>query len=212
MLRRLLLVIIMAVVVRTACGAMLTAEVRDIEGNPVVDAVVSLNDGKQPAAPSSGALYRMRQINEQFDPHVLVVPVGAQVLFPNEDPVRHHVYSFSPPKPFELKLYGRGEVPSVQFDQPGVVALGCNIHDKMRAYIYVVEAQYFSKTNEQGIAEFKDLPASDYNIEVWHPRMREPDRSRRKLAILDGDERYQFFLDLNPARQPAVVDYEQGDY
>src|SRR5262249_23057813 len=92
--------------------------VRPPQGQPVADAVVSV------AAPHSGPIrfawpYRMAQHNVQFDPFVLVVPVGADVAFPNLDGVRHHVFSFSPAKTFEIKLYGRDETRVVRFDKPG---------------------------------------------------------------------------------------------
>src|ERR1700726_109306 len=128
------------VVALTAPGAALAADVvvsvRTPQGKPVSDAVVTL------AAPHSGPIrfpwaFRMAQHNMQFDPFVLIVPVGADVAFPNLDTVRHHVYSFSRAKTFELKLYGREETRVVHFDKPGVVDLGCNIHDNMVAFVVV---------------------------------------------------------------------------
>ena len=112
-----------------AAAADLVVSVRTAAGAPVSDAVVSLPEIRGPL--HAAGPYRMAQHDLQFDPFVLVAPVGAEVAFPNLDRVRHHVYSFSPAHPFELKLYGRDESRSVRFDKPGVVALGCNIHDTM---------------------------------------------------------------------------------
>jgi hypothetical protein len=111
----------------------------------------------------------MVQQFQQFDPFVLPVQVGTVVEFPNRDPFRHHVYSFSPAKPFELKLYGGNQTETVTFDKPGVVALGCNIHDNMLAYIDVVPTPYFVKTGEDGSGEIPDMPTGSYTIAVWHP-------------------------------------------
>lgn len=116
----------------------------------------------------------MDQHNLQFDPFVLVVPVGANVSFPNRDAVRHHVYSFSPAKPFELKLYGKDETRSVRFDRAGVVALGCNIHDGMVGFIKVVDTPFAAKTDDKGQAQLKGLPAGQIQVRIWHPYLKAP--------------------------------------
>ena len=105
-------------------------------GRPLAGAIVSI-DVPGTARPAAPGPYVMAQHNIAFDPHILIVPVGATVLFPNKDQVRHHVYSFSRAKKFEIKLYSRDETKSEKFDTPGVVSLGCNIHDSMSGYLYV---------------------------------------------------------------------------
>nr|QQZ50020.1 hypothetical protein JKL49_25860 [Phenylobacterium glaciei] len=100
---------------------------------------------------------------------MLIVPVGSNVNFPNKDNVRHHVYSFSPTKKFELKLYGRDESRSVLFDKAGVVALGCNIHDQMIAYVVVVDTAYAAKTGADGFALIRNAPAGNAVMTVWQP-------------------------------------------
>lgn len=115
---------------------------------------------------------QMDQVNRQFVPHVLVVPAGSRVSFPNSDSVSHQVYSFSPAKKFDLPLY-RGKAPDpVLFDQAGVVVLGCNIHDNMRAYVFVVEAQYFGRTDAGGLLK-SDVQPGNYVVQVWHPLSRD---------------------------------------
>ena len=99
---------------------------------------------------STNQMEQMVQRNEAFNPFVLPVAVGTTVEFPNEDPFRHHVYSFSPAKQFELKLYCGDELQQVNFESPGVVALGCNIHDNILGYIYVVDTNLFGKTDQDG--------------------------------------------------------------
>jgi hypothetical protein len=147
--------------------------VRTPGGAPVADAVVSIE------APYAGPIrfawpYRMAQQDIRFNPFVLVVPVGADVAFPNLDNVRHHVYSFSPPKTFELKLYGREETRVVHFDKPGVVELGCNIHDSMIAYIDVVETPYVAKTDARGMAVIHGVPAGSQTLKIWRPYLKAP--------------------------------------
>jgi len=117
---------------------------------------------------------RMAQRNLRFEPSVLIVPVGAEVAFPNLDPVKHHVYSFSAPKPFELKLYGRDETRRVTFDKPGVIAIGCNIHDDMSAFIRVVDTPHAAKSDAAGTVTLRDLPAGPAQVTVWHPYMKTP--------------------------------------
>jgi len=146
----------------------------DGSGAPVEDAVVSLHPtgGAVPPAPREVAVMDQRDL--QFVPHVLPVRVGTPVEFPNTDKVRHHVYSFSPAKRFELRLYkGRPAAP-VEFDQPGVVTLGCNIHDWMLGFIYVVDAPYFSRSGADGVVRLSP-PPGEYQLKVWHPRLAKPD-------------------------------------
>ena len=115
--------------------------------------------------------YLMVQKNMQFDPFVLLVPVGAEVAFPNRDNTRHHVYSFSPAKSFQLKLYGNDETRVVKFDKTGVVAIGCNIHDNMTAFIRVVDTPWAGKTGATGEVVIADAPAGATVI-VWHPYLK----------------------------------------
>jgi len=103
---------------------------------------------------------------------VLIVPVGASVSFPNLDRFRHQVYSFSATKRFELKLYGRDETHSVTFDKPGTVALGCNIHDSMTAYIRVVDTPFAAKSGADGVVMLTGLPAGTVRLKLWHPQLR----------------------------------------
>ena len=114
----------------------------------------------------------MDQANNAFVPHVLVIQTGTQVLFPNSDSVSHHVYSFSEAKSFELGLYKGNAYPPVSFDRPGIVVLGCNIHDGMLGYIVVVDTPYFALTDERGTARLPSVAAGDYVVDVWTPRAR----------------------------------------
>ena len=148
----------------------ISGEVVDQHGQALVDAVVTAVSAQKLSARFSPAQANVEldQRNREFIPHVLVVPTGTAVNFPNNDKIHHHVYSFSPTKRFEIKLYK--DVPSnpVIFDTPGIVVLGCNIHDWMISYVYVTDAAFFTKTDNTGHWQL-DLPEAAYKIGFWHP-------------------------------------------
>jgi plastocyanin len=121
---------------------------------------------KAAVKPTSGL--EVAQVAKQFVPSVLVVPLGSSVHFPNRDTVRHHVYSFSPAKTFELKLYTGTPANPVLFDKPGVVVLGCNIHDHMAAWVLVVETPYFGKTGANGDVVLINVVPGNYRLRTWH--------------------------------------------
>ena len=155
----------------TAQAADLTVIVKDSAGKPVADAVVIAEaPGRAPPA----AQFTINQRNMQFVPYVLVIPVGSTITFGNLDPFRHHVYSFSPAKKFELKLFGQGETRPVRFDKPGLVSIGCNIHDSMQAFIYVVDTPFARKTDATGRVVLRGVPAGERRVRVWHPQLRAP--------------------------------------
>jgi diguanylate cyclase (GGDEF)-like protein len=108
------------------------------------------------------------QVDKQFVPRVSVVPVGSAVQFPNRDKVRHHVYSFSPAKTFDLKLYIGTPANPVVFDRSGIAVLGCNIHDKMVAWVVIVETPYFGRTDAQGRLRLDNVPPGSYQLRTWH--------------------------------------------
>ena len=116
----------------------------------------------------------MAQHNIAFEPHILIVPVGAVVTFPNLDRVRHHVYSFSTAKKFELKLYGREEARTVIFDRPGVIALGCNIHDRMTGFIMVTATPFTATTDAAGRASIPAVPVGRATLRIWYQALRAP--------------------------------------
>lgn len=158
-----------------ATAGELVVEVAGANGAPIRDAVVSLYPGGAPAplGPARGA-YRIAQQDMQFSPFVLIVPVGGEVAFPNYDSFRHHVYSFSPAKRFELKLYAREQNRSVRFDKAGVVPIGCNIHDAMTAFVKVSDTGLALKTDAAGKASFANAPAGALIARIWHPYLRAP--------------------------------------
>lgn len=156
----------------SAQAADVTVLVRDSSGHPVADAVVVAQVAGQ-AAPAPEQVV-INQHDMMFMPFVTVIPVGSTVTFTNLDPFRHHVYSFSPTRRFEIKLFGQGERRSVQFDRAGLVAVGCNIHDQMQAFIQVVDTPFARKTDAAGRLTLRGLPAGALRLRVWHPYLRAP--------------------------------------
>ena len=147
-------------------------DVSDAAGKPLADAVVFLDsaEARKQVKPLVGV--EMAQEKRQFVPGVLVVPVGTEVLFPNRDSVRHHVYSFSPAKKFELKLYSGTPSTPVLFDKSGVVALGCNIHDQMVGWVLVVDTPYYARTPAAtGKVQLDNVPPGTYTLRTWHARL-----------------------------------------
>jgi plastocyanin len=180
-------------------AAGLTVYVRGPGNQPIRDAVVTLHlIGRATPGPQAGGDFQVDQKDIQFHPFVLVVPVGANVSFPNFDPVRHHVYSFSSAKKFELKLYAKEQARTVTFDKAGVVALGCNIHDQMTAFIDVVDTAYSVKTDASGNAVFPNLPAGQVKLDVWHPYLRAPGNMVSSTVAASGTQTVNVTLRTPP--------------
>jgi hypothetical protein len=156
----------------------------DATGRPVVDAVVTVKPAggiaRGPFSFPWGTA--MVQQDVAFVPHVLIVPVGATVRFPNKDKVRHHVYSFSKPAKFEIKLFGKDETRSYLFKTAGAVALGCNIHDSMSGFIKVVDTPFAIKSSASGQARITGLPLGTAQVTIWHPGLKAKD-NEQILAI-----------------------------
>lgn len=155
----------------------LKVRIVDASGTPVTDAVVTVKPAAGVPAGPIRFLWGTTMIQKdiEFVPHVLIVPVGATVRFPNKDKVRHHIYSFSKPAHFEMKLYGRDESRSYTFKTAGAVALGCNIHDRMSGFIKVVDTPFAAKSDATGMLTIAGLPAGRATLTVWHERLRARD-------------------------------------
>jgi len=160
-----------------------TISVVDQNKKPVTDAIISFVAPDENTAKSSKPAV-MDQVVQQFSPKVLAVEKNQQVIFPNSDNTRHHVYSFSEAKPFEIKLYSGTPPTPITFDKQGIVVLGCNIHDDMIAYIYVQEEEYSGLTNEDGVAHFNNTPQQ--SAIIWHFDAKQVDKKNRyKLTQID---------------------------
>lgn len=154
-------------------AATVAIDVRGFDGKPLAGAVVTVETPKAPAVTVRGP-YMIEQRDIAFQPHVLIVPVGATVGFPNRDRVRHHVYSFSKARKFDLKLYGQEESRTVLFDRPGVVPLGCNIHDSMSGFVFVTATPFAELTDQAGHVSITGVPPGTATVRVWHPSIRAP--------------------------------------
>lgn len=159
--------------------------------------------GPEAASPPGVPAAVMDQADSAFVPHLLVVESGTGVAFPNNDTVSHHVYSFSAAKTFELPLYKGDRHAPVQFDTPGVVVLGCNIHDDMLGYIVVVDTPHFAVTDAAGNARLPTLPDGDYAVHVFTPRAR-PDALPEPATItVDGTSTHALTIELDARLMPA---------
>jgi plastocyanin len=166
-----------------------TAEVVDQDGHPVANAVVTLiPDAKTSMPPASTRLVTEKTIdqrNETFLPLVTIVPKGGHISFSNNDQTTHQVYSFSAVKQFEITLTRGEKSQAIAFDNVGVAALGCNIHDHMIAYAFVAESPWTALTAADGRATIADVPTGNYQTQVWHPKFppgREPPSLRTSLS------------------------------
>jgi plastocyanin len=188
-------------------AAPLTVRVVDASGRPVRDAVVTLYpSGNAARAPKAGGRYVVSQQNMQFHPFLTIVPVGADVSFPNLDNTKHHVYSFSPAKRFELKLFAKDQSRTVHFDKPGAVALGCNIHDQMSAFIVVTDSAWTARTNVQGMVAFNDAPNAPGRLTVWAAYLRAPGGTLQQ-PIAAGQRTASFTVRLRPPPPAMAMDY-----
>lgn len=176
----------------------------DARNAPLGDAVVSIEvRGVKPTA-AAGTQAELAQRHRNFAPSVLPVQTGTSVHFPNLDTVRHHVYSFSAARPFEIKLYAGTPASPVTFDKAGTAVLGCNIHDRMAGFIHVVNTPYFAKTSASGTAQL-DVPAGEHIVQVWHPSLadtRPPMRQPLKV-LANGVQAVNLTLTANGTSAPA---------
>lgn len=173
-----------------AAAGGVSVRVLDGGGAPVPEVAVSLKalDAAPAARESPRAFATMDQSELAFDPHVLVVQTGTRIDFPNSDEVRHHVYSFSPTKRFNFSVDSGTIRQALEFDEPGIVTLACNIHDRMLAYIVVVDTPHFARTDGLGTAEFASLPPGRYALSIWTPRARSKDLPEPVVVeFVDGE-------------------------
>ncbi|MCE5361851.1 methylamine utilization protein [Pseudomonas anguilliseptica] len=161
----------------------------DNQGQPLSDAVLWIEPGPAQSQPATAV---MDQQQRQFTPYVLPVQVGTTVSFPNSDPINHHVYSFSPAKRFELRLHQQKAAPQeMRFDQPGLVTLGCNIHDWMLGFILVLDTPWFAQTDKQGKASLQFDAAAGQTLQLWHPRIADPQEALSRAVPSDGTLTWQ---------------------
>ena len=182
----------------------------DKEDGPVDDVGQAVLWLIGPAAPPRAPLEtEIGTSGKEFSPHVLVVPVGSTVAFPNHDPFNHNVFSLSEENPFDLGLYGRGEVRTVRFERPGVVRVYCNVHAQMSAVVVVRDSPWYTQPSSDGSFDFGAVPPGGYTLHAWHERA--PETTRALDVPADGLEQltveldargFQFKPHLNKHGQP----------
>ena len=168
---RTLTTLLLALPAFAALAASVDIQALGKDGKPLADTVVFLESRDAKAAARPLPQVEVAQAERRFVQRVTVVTVGTEVHFPNRDKVRHHVYSFSPAKTFELKLYAGTPANPVLFDKPGIAALGCNIHDSMVAWVVVVETPHFGQTDAKGLVHLDNVPPGSYRLRSWHPAL-----------------------------------------
>jgi plastocyanin len=200
----------------SAVAADLTVSVLDGAGHGVAGIVIiAESESALPDKhPPRSAI--MDQQHMQFVPRVLVIQTGTGVDFPNSDQIQHQVYSFSAPKTFKLSLYAGHKYPPVIFDRPGLVTLGCNIHDGMIGYIYVTDSPFFGRSDDAGQLQLHGLPAGSYTLSAAHPQMQEPGGGplQLHLTLTDNTHPTPVFHLSRPLRTEATHDGDRrwSDY
>jgi plastocyanin len=188
---------LLAVAAPPGRAATIEATVKDAKGAPLEDAVVWARP-KGPSLPRVPRDAAVAQVNKTFVPKVTVVQVGTPVRFPNRDEIRHHVYSFSPAKVFEIKLYAGTPAAPIVFDKAGEVVLGCNIHDNMLGYILVVDSPFYAKAGKDGVARLENLPAGEYDLQAWHFAQAEPQGGKAFKLGADDSAATAFSIATRP--------------
>ena len=170
-----------------AAAADLTVSVLDSAGHGVAGIVIIAESDTAASDKHAARTATMDQQHMQFVPRILVIQTGTGVDFPNSDQIQHQVYSFSAPKTFKLSLYAGHKYPPIVFDRPGLVTLGCNIHDGMIGYIYVTDSPFFGRSDDSGQLQLHGLPAGSYKLTAWHPQLQEPSGSSLQLQLTLAD-------------------------
>ncbi len=192
----------------------LEAIVKDDKAVPVKGVVVyAISKDPSLARKSGNVSATIDQKDKEFIPDIIPLATGTAVNFPNHDNLRHHVYSFSDAKKFELPLYMGTPASPVLFDRPGVVVLGCNIHDWMSAYVFVADTPFYSTTDASGRATIGNLPSGEYEVRVWHPRLKAEARAQRVKIADSSPANAEFAVSLaRPLRPWRAPTGSKGGY
>ncbi len=188
----------------SARASPLVVTVQQRDGRPLAGAVLTADPQAMHLPPPAPMSVVVDQADLAFVPDVIVVPTGSSISFPNSDAVSHQVYSFSSTHRFQLPLYRGKPYPPVVFDQPGVVTLGCNIHDNMVAYVIVTAAPFFGRTDAHGGWAVANLPSGRYRVQIFHPRLNEPASTVERIVDVTSDGG-QVTLRLGRALKPAPL-------
>jgi plastocyanin len=199
-IRNILFIIGTGLFYKSVYGGVLSVSITSSDGDKVENAVVTLSPTVKTPLKSSD-IYIVDQIDKTFVPHVKIITTGSKVNFPNKDNIRHHVYSFSGAKKFDLPLYEGTPAEPITFNNSGVVVLGCNIHDWMRGYIYISDTPYYGLTNNSGYVKITNIPPGKYSLRVWHPQISiDGDTKITPITISsNATKHYKETISLKPA-------------
>lgn len=184
-----------------ALATVVTITVRTASGTAAEDTLIVF-DSRDALPPPGKASAAIDQVNKRFVPHVTILRTGTAVTFPNSDKIRHQVYSFSPAKSFDLKLYAGSPKEEIVFDKPGLVVLGCNIHDSMVGFVAVVDSPYFGKVPPSGELAV-DLPPGRYALRMWNPKLAAPS-APKEIAVGAAAQAMSLVIDIDAARESVA--------
>jgi plastocyanin len=177
------IIILLAILPVLCHAAPLQVRIIDMDAKPVTDVVVYLQNHTTAALPRETHQHEIEQLDKKFAPYVSVVRQQDEVIFINHDDITHHMYSFNGPARFDFRLKTAESKSVMDFAEPGVIAMGCNIHDWMSGYVMVVETPFYTVTNAEGLAVFADVPANEYHLVAWHPQMAKDELADRHIVI-----------------------------
>ncbi len=188
-------------------------QVESIEGKPLKDMVVYLVPVSAPSAAGqvTAKPIEIHQKDKKFAPYITVVQKGYEAQFKNEDDITHHIYSALGPKRFSFKLRSDDGAKSILFDKAGHVSMGCNIHDWMSGHVLVIDTPFYTQTNAQGIAHINDVPAGQYQLNVWHPQLQSEENRFIMPVMLPSSNRVEVKLTAKMAaipEQKSLDDFE----
>lgn len=195
-----------------ATAASVDVLVRGMDGSAVEDAAIVLQPQGGSRATGRKRTASIAQFDREFHPYLTIIEKGTAVEFPNRDPFKHHVYSFSPPNVFEIKLYADKPVRPITFDKAGEVVLGCNIHDWMQAHVLVVDTPWFARTGADGRASIKALPGGAYRLRLWHPRQKRSVAEMPLELAASASQRFDLVIEVEPRQLIQKPPLDAGSY
>jgi plastocyanin len=159
------------------------------------DAVVYLEGAATAATAATPVIVDIAITDKVYAPHVVVVPVGSTVRFPNHDPFKHNVFSVSEPNSFDLGLYSRGEAKSHTFEHAGLVRVYCNVHPRMVAYVLVMANRLYAQPGQDGSFTIENVPPGRHRLHVWHERI--PTEVIKEVTVSSREDEGDLQISLN---------------
>jgi plastocyanin len=202
--RRAVLALALATAAAVAAAGPLEVAIVDADGEPVGNAVVTLHSSSGlDTGPGVAQTHTIDQRDLQFDPQVQVFHPGDSVVFRNSDRTRHHVYSFAPGSAFETVVKPGESSAPMKLSFPGIVSVGCNIHDRMITYLVVTDAPFAAQSGADGLVRFADVPDGAWTVRVWQPRSKAENQTSEQAMAMPAasGSRMRFVLTLRPERR-----------